>query len=116
MAAFLNLLEQPILVSDRAGQFLLSNPVGEKQLAAHGFTFGPGLNLFTDLLQISPKLIEDRIEAGEQQIDSKFECCSGGAIARVRWLPEPDWLVVSLERKEKQIDARFDEFAAWPIR
>jgi len=106
LGSFLNLLEQPVLVSDRTGRFVLVNDHGEKQLAAHGFSFGPAFNLFSDLLQISPKLIESRIENGEQQIDSKFACCSGAAIARIRWLPGADWLVVSLESNEKQIDAR----------
>ncbi len=106
LTAFLNLLDQPSLVCDRNGRFLLANLQGEKQLAGHGYEIGPSLNLFSDLLQISPKMIENRIEAGEQQIDSKFECCSGAAVARVRWLPEPDLLVISLEATEKQIDAR----------
>lgn len=106
LASFLDLLEQPILVSDRSGRFLLANPSGKKRLAGHGFAFGPALNLFTDLLQISPKAIEEQIESGKQQIDSKFECCSGAAVARIQWLPEADWFVVSLEVKAKQIEAR----------
>lgn len=106
LASFLNLLEQPILISDRTGRFLMSNLHGERQLAAHGFAFDPTLNLFTDLLRISPKEIEDRIDGGEQQFDSNFECCSGAMIARIRWLPEADWLVVSMEAKEKPIDAQ----------
>jgi signal transduction histidine kinase len=106
LASLLNMLEEPILVSDRTGRFLLANPPGERRLAAHGFALGPDLNLFDDLLQASPNVIADRIENGEAQIDSKFECCSGRAIARIRWTPEADWLVVSLESKETQIDAR----------
>jgi signal transduction histidine kinase len=106
LASLLNMLEDPILVSDRTGRFLLANPPGERRLAAHGFALGPDLNLFDDLLQASPNVIADRIENGEAQIDSKFECCSGGAMARIRWAPEADWLVVTLESKETQIDAR----------
>jgi len=106
LASLLNMLEEPILVSDRTGRFLLANPPGERRLAAHGFALGPDLNLFDDLLQASPNVIADRIENGEAQIDSKFECCSGGAMARIRWAPEADWLVVTLESKETQIDAR----------
>ena len=105
LATLLDLLEDPVLVSDRSGKFLLANARGKERLAAHGFTFGPGLNLFTDLLQIGPKAIEEQIEAGKQ-VDSKFECCGGGAIARIQWLPDADWLVVSLESKAKQIDSR----------
>jgi signal transduction histidine kinase len=106
LAMLLDLLEDPILVSDRSGKFLLANVRGRERLAAQGFTLGPDLNLFSDLLQISPRAIEEQIENGKRQIDSKFECCAGGAIARVQWLPDADWLVVSLEAKAKQIDAR----------
>src|SRR5712691_8638232 len=106
LASFLNLLEQPILISDRTGRFLASNLHGERQLAAHGFALDPTLNLFTDLLRISPKEIEDRIDGGGQQFDAKFECCAGSAVARIRWLPEADWLVVSLEGKQTPVDAR----------
>ena len=106
LATFLDLLEQPVLVSDRAGRFLLANLHGKERLATHGFTFGPTLNLFTGLLQISPKQIDDQIENGNEQVDAKFECCSGAATARIQWLADPDWLVVTLGEKQKQTDAR----------
>jgi signal transduction histidine kinase len=105
MATFIDLLQEPVLVSDRTGRFLLGNQLGQKQLSAHGFAYGPSTNFFSDILQINAKVIESRIESGEQKIDSKFECCAGAAIARVRWLPEMEWFVISLERNEKQIDA-----------
>ena len=106
LATLLDLLDEPVLVADRSGKFLLANARGKERLATNGFTYGPGLNLFNDLLQVSPKTIEEQIEGGKQQIDSKFECCSGMAIARIQWLPDADWLVVSLESKTKQIEAR----------
>ena len=106
LTSFLDLLEDPILVSDRGGKFLLANLRGKERLATHGFTFGPDLNLFADLLQISPKAIEEQIESGKREIDSRFECCSGAAIARIQWVPDADWLVVSLDGKAKQMEAR----------
>ena len=106
LTSFLDLLEDPILVSDRGGKFLLANLRGKERLTTHGFTFGPDLNLFADLLQISPKAIEEQIESGKREIDSRFECCSGAAIARIQWVPDADWLVVSLDGKAKQMEAR----------
>lgn len=106
LATFLDLLEQPVLVADRTGRFLLANLHGKQRLATHGFTFGPELNLFTDLLQTSSKKVEDQIESGKQQVDARFECCSGEENARIQWHPEAGWLVVTLERNEKQSDAR----------
>jgi signal transduction histidine kinase len=96
------LLEQPILVSDRSGRILQANVLGKQRLESLGFTSESSLNLFVDLLRIDPKLIANRIESGEEQIDSNFECCGGAATARIQWLPEADWLVVRIEEAEKR--------------
>ena len=102
IASLLDLLDQPILISDRSGRFLQANVRGRQRLAAHGLSFDSNLNLFSDLLHINPSVIPGRIDAGEHQIDSKFECCGGAALARIQWLPEADWLVVHLEDVEKR--------------
>ncbi len=108
-ASLLDLLEQPILVADRTGRILLANMRGKQRLASHGFRFEPTLNLFTDLLQINPDVIVDRIDGGEQSIDAKVDCCSGAAVARIQWLPEADWLVVRIEDVEKPSDPTLAE-------
>src|SRR5580692_4280115 len=100
-ANLLDLLEQPILVFDRTGRILLANLRGKTKLSEYGFSSEVNLNLYSDLLRVHPRLILDRIDAGDQKIDSKFECCSGGAMARIQWLPEADWLVVRIEDIEK---------------
>jgi len=102
IAGLLDLLDQPILISDRSGRILLSNLRGKQRLAFHGFSFESSLNLFSDLLQIEPKVVGDQIEGGQHQIDSRFECCAGAALARIQWLPEADWLVVRIEDLEKR--------------
>jgi signal transduction histidine kinase len=102
IASLLDLLEQPILISDRSGRILQANVRGRQRLASHGFSFESNLNLFSDLLRVNPNMIADRIEAGEHQINSKFDCCGGAALARIQWLPEADWLVVRIEDLEKR--------------
>ena len=101
IVGLLDLLEQPILISDRSGRILQVNLRGRKRLASHGFSFESNLNLFSDLLHIDPTVIADQIERGDHQIDSKFECCGGAALARIQWLPEADWLVVRIQDAEK---------------
>jgi signal transduction histidine kinase len=101
-ASLLDLLEQPILVFDRAGRILLGNLRGKKRLADFGFSSDTNLNLFSDLLHVNPSMILDRIDGGDQEIDSKFDCCSGEAVARIQWLPEADWLVVRVEDNDKE--------------
>ena len=100
IAGLLDLLDQPILISDRMGRILQANARGKKRLASEGLSFESSLNLFSDLLRISPSVIADRVEAGEHHIDSKFACCGGAALARIQWLPEADWLVVRIEETE----------------
>jgi signal transduction histidine kinase len=102
VAGLLDLLDQPILISDRSGRILQANARGKKRLASDGFPFESNVNLFSDLLRISPSVIADRIEGGEHHIDSKFDCCGGVALARIQWLPEADWLVVRIEAVEKR--------------
>jgi signal transduction histidine kinase len=97
IANLLDMLEQPILISNRSGRILQANVRGKQRLESHGFSFESNLNLFSDLLHISPKVIGDRIESGELRIDAKFEYCDGAALARIQWLPEADWLVVRIE-------------------
>ena len=101
IVGLLDLLEQPILISDRSGRILQVNLRGRKRLASHVFSFESNLNLFSDLLHIDPTVIADQIERGDHQIDSKFECCGGAALARIQWLPEADWLVVRIQDAEK---------------
>jgi signal transduction histidine kinase len=110
IAGLLDLLEQPILISDRSGRILQTNVRCRKRLVSHGFPLESNLNLFADLLRIDPVAISEQIEGGEHQLDSKFECCGGAALARVQWLPETDWLVVRIEDAEK--DARRDPAGA----
>ena len=100
-ASLLDLLEQPILVSDRSGRMLMVNSRGAERLASHGVIFDTKMNLFSDLLRINPRVIEERIDGGKRRIDSKFDCCSGEVVARIEWLPEAEWLVVRLEDSEK---------------
>jgi signal transduction histidine kinase len=102
IASLLDLLDQPILISDRSGRILQANARGRQRLAEHGFTLEPNLNLFSDLLRIHPGVIAERIKDGESPIDSKFECCDGAAVARIQWLPEAEWLVVRVEEAEKR--------------
>ena len=102
LANLLDLLEQPILVSDRHGRILLANARGIQQLESQGFTFDPKLNLFSDVLRLPHKLIVDQIEAGERQVDVEFSGRSGKALARIQWLPEADWLVVRIDEAEER--------------
>jgi signal transduction histidine kinase len=102
LANLLDLLEQPILVSDRAGRILLASACGEQRLESHGVRVDPSLNLFADVLRVSQKAIVEQIEDGEQQVNLDFGGRYGKALARIQWLPEADWIVVRIEDAEER--------------
>jgi signal transduction histidine kinase len=97
MVSLLDVLDQPILIADRAGQVLFANLQCKRQMASHGLSVDSNFNLFSDLLHLHPKSILDHIEGGGPQIDLRFDCFSGEGVARIQWLPEADWLVVRIE-------------------
>jgi signal transduction histidine kinase len=102
LANLLDLLDQPILVADRAGRILLANARAKQRLEFHGFTFDGNLSLFSDVLRVHQKVILDQIESGEHQVDLEFGGRSGKVRARIQWLPEADWLVVRIEDAEER--------------
>ena len=100
LAIVLDLVEQPILVSDRTGSMLHSNPAGKKRLESEGFSLDANFNLFSDLLRLNAKVILDQVENGEHRIDLKFQGRSAEGLARIQWLAESGWLVVRIEERE----------------
>jgi len=110
LANLLDLLEQPILISDRTGRIMLANTRGQLHLLSHGVTIDANLNLFADVLRVSANKITDQIEGGEQQVNLDFGGPSGKALARIQWLAEADWLVVRIE----DTDERKELLAAAP--
>ncbi len=61
------------------------------------WTPSPSLNLFQDVLHADRKEILSQLESGEQEVHLPLESSDGKTRARVRWLPEPDWLAVFIE-------------------
>ena len=54
-------------------------------------------NLFSDILHADPVGILGQLEGGEQEINLPIQSPSGSSRARIRWLPEPDWIVAYIE-------------------
>ena len=108
VASLLDTVDRPLLVAERSGRLLFANLRAQHSLNARGFSTAAQLNLFSDLLQIDPKVIFGQIESGEHEVDLRLDGPEGRARARIQWLPEPDWLVVhvdpagSLANKEVQ--------------
>jgi two-component system, NtrC family, sensor kinase len=95
-ASLLDAVDQPLLVAGRQGRVLFSNLRAQDVLNELGF-HAPEPNLFRDVLKCDGKAILSLLEHGESQLELPLESPEGKSRARIRWLPEPDWLVVYVE-------------------
>ena len=97
VASLLDTLDRPLLVTDRGGKVLIANLRAQQCLSSRGLPEPAALNLFHDLLNLEPRGILGQLESGEHEVYLPVQFPEGSARARIRWLPEPDWLVVHLE-------------------
>jgi signal transduction histidine kinase len=98
--ALLDTMDKGMVIADREGRVLVANTLARKSLEDHGKTEKNDLNIFRELLNVDPQEISRRIEKGEHDIDlagtvgNKFFC------ARVKWIPESEWLAVQFVNEE----------------
>lgn len=97
VASLLDAVDRPMMVSDRAGRILFSNLHAQDRLNAQGLGSKQDLNLFADILNTPGKDVVSQLETGEQEVNLPLKHLESESRARVRWLPEPDWLVVYVE-------------------
>jgi signal transduction histidine kinase len=97
VASLLDAFDRPLVVADRAGRVLFTNLHAQDQLSSNGAPSKIELNLFRDILHADRKGVVDQLENGEQEVNLQVDSPTGKSRARVRWLPEPDWLVVYVE-------------------
>ena len=86
-----------LLVADRTGRILLMNQRARQFLLSEGLDGQDTLNLFENILKVSPKQIFKLIESGEHRVELDLSLSETKSRALVKWMPEPDWIVVQLE-------------------
>jgi signal transduction histidine kinase len=89
-------VDESFLVSDRAGTLLLANGRARKHLATRGFLQPLRLNLFADVLGVDAAEVFSQIEGGQQEVKMILGLGEAKYRARMRWMPDADWLVVQL--------------------
>jgi signal transduction histidine kinase len=97
VGSLLDAVDRPMMVSDRVGRILFQNLHAHDKLNVQSLNAKQDLNLFTDILHCDGKVILNQLENGEQEVNLPLKNLEGKSRARVRWLPEPDWLVVYVE-------------------
>lgn len=105
VSSLLDAVDRPLLVGDRHGRILFKNLSAQDKLRSHGFDARPDLSLFSHILRMDQKEIFMPLEAGEQEVTLPLSYDEGNSRARIRWLPEPDWLVVYIEPSPAQPSA-----------
>jgi signal transduction histidine kinase len=89
-------VDEAFLVSDRAGTLLLANGKARKHLSARGFAEPLRMNIFADVLRVDAGEVFSQIEGGQHEVKMILELGDAKYRARMRWMPESDWLVVQL--------------------
>ena len=92
--ALLDTVDKGLVVANREGQVLMVNARARKCLEEHGKNDPSSLNIFADLLNVSPHEISRRIESGEHEIEITGRTAIRSFQARVKWIPESDWVAV----------------------
>jgi len=93
----LDTIDRPLLLAERSGKILYSNVRAQQCLNSHPAERLGDLNLFHDLLHLDPKAVFGQFESGEQELYFPIESKESASRARIRWLPDPDWLAVYVE-------------------
>jgi len=96
MASLLDSMDRPLMVADRMGTALLVNVHAQDRLRNLGIS-SEQVNIFRDLLKAEGKSVLEQLERGEQEVSLPLICPGGEVRIRMRWLPEPDWLVTFLD-------------------
>ncbi len=97
VASLLDAVDRPLLVAERTGQLLFSNLHAQDALQSRGIQYKADLNLFRDVLGVDRKQILEQLEDGIHEVNLPLRGAAGGAHARIRWLPEPDWLAAYMD-------------------
>ena len=97
--ALLDTVDKCMVVADRQGRVLLTNTQAKKCLEDHGASETKSWNVFRDLLNVVPHEILQRIAEGEHTIEAVGSMGSKAFRARVKWIPECDWLTIQFENE-----------------
>jgi signal transduction histidine kinase len=89
-------VDESFLVSDRSGTLLLANGPARKHLASRGFTEPLRVNLFADVLSVEASEVFSQIEGGQHEVKMILELGDVKYRARIKSMPEADWLVVQM--------------------
>jgi len=101
--ALLDTVEKAVVVASRDGRVLMANARARKCLEEHGKSDLLSLNIFEEL-KVEPREISKRIESGEHEIELTGKTGLKNFQARVRWIPESDWVAIQFANDQEPVD------------
>lgn len=97
--ALLDTLDKGVVVASRDGRVLIVNARAKRCLEEQGKPNVASLNIFEDVLNVVPQEISKRIESGENEIDLVGRNGARSLHARLRWIPESDWIAIQVSNE-----------------
>ena len=97
LSGVLDTLDRCLIVAERDGTIVLANSRAKAWMEYErqaGVT-----NLFTDVLRAESRQIFAQVEKGEDKIDVPLKSGETKLSARIRWMPETDWVVLQFDSK-----------------
>ena len=101
VCGLLDTFDGALLVVDRSGRLLYFNARARQCFPPLCDLAPENGNFFLDLLGMDAQQVFRRIEAGDHQVELEVVRAEKKYLARVRWLPEPDWLTVQIAPEVK---------------
>jgi signal transduction histidine kinase len=108
VCALLNTVEKGMFLIDREGRILISNTQARKCLEEHGKSEQVSVDFFAEVLAVDAKEILGRIDGGEHEIELKGISGIKPYQARVKWIPELEWLAVEFSSELKAKKESFE--------
>lgn len=106
IATLLDALDRPVIVCDRQGKILSANLYSQEKMKELGCDPSSECNLFEDFLRIDRASVLRSLAEGQQEVIAPAGGSESELRARIRWLPEPDWLVVYIEPVTTEASAK----------
>jgi len=99
--ALLETVHASVVLARSDGLALLLNDHAEKLMAQLGVRGDSAFNVLRDFLRVDPQQLSRRMEEGEHEI--ALNCVHAGRTfhARLKWIPDANWIAVQLEPEEK---------------
>src|SRR5260370_42507883 len=94
--ALLETVEKGMVVANREGLVLVANTRARKFLEEQGKSEKNSLNILREMLNADPQEISQRIQKGEHEIELAGTVDGRSFCARVKRIPESDWLAIQL--------------------